>query len=421
MRRASVLRALAAGAPAGAVGGLALGALLARRGVPQPNAVLALLAAALGGCVFGLLFHRRSPSEGLFLGVAYGAVGWWLGPLTLLPLLGHRPLAWTMAAAQRQFAGLLGFLLYGAATGLAYAVFRGRSPRRLPLAAARGVLAGLLVGLVLRTSGNLVVGPMLGLAMALEAPRPPKGVGAALIRGQGYGFLAWVVLLGAGQRWTVEQARGSFPTLLACLVLGIAVAVLRQCFESVSALLSAERLRSWRPAPVGSGPTAAALHGALAGLLGAAALAPLAPLASAVTAGARVAGGARVPALAVLCAAGVAIGLPYGVLFRRLDADLVTALGWGLSWGFLWWALGPLTLFPLMVGAGTRWSAAEAAGAFGALPALLLYGTCLGLGFHLLQTRYRGPAWAVGLEPVVASFGLLVTLLMTVLLVLAGG
>jgi hypothetical protein len=247
--------------------------------------------------------------------------------------------------------------------------------------------------------------------MALEAPRPPKGVGAALIRGQGYGFLAWVALLGAGPRWTVEQARESFPTLLACLVLGIAVAVLRQCFEGLAALFSAERLRSWRPAPVGSGPTAAALHGAVAGLLGAAALAPLA---SGVTAG------APVPAPAVLCAAGMAIGLPYGVMFRRLDADLVTALGWGLSWGFLWWALGPLTLLPLIEGEGTRWSAAEAAGAFGALPALLLYGSCLGLGFHLLQTRHRGPAWAVGGQPLVASFGLLVTLLMTVLLVLAG-
>ena len=114
------------------------------------------------------------------------------------------------------------------------------------------------------------------------------------------------------------------------------------------------------------------------------------------------------------------MGLPYGVLFRRLDADLVTALGWGLSYGFLGWALGALTLLPVIAGEGTRWSAAEAAGAFGALPALLLYGTCLGLGFHLLQTRYRGPAWAAGREPVVASFGVLVTLLMTVLVVLAG-
>jgi hypothetical protein len=411
MRRRSILRALAAGAPAGAAGGLGLSVMLARRGVPQPNAVLALLGAVLAGCGYGLLFHRRSPSEGLFLGVAYGAFGWWLGPLTVLPLLNGRPLAWSMAAAQARFASLLGLLLYGAATGLAYAVFRGRNLRRLPLAAARGVLAGLLVGLVLQTRGNLLLGPLLGLAMALEAPRPPKGVGAALVRGQGYGFLAWIALLGDGPRWTVEQAQTSFPTLLACLVLGMVVAVVRQCFESVAALFSAERLRSWRPAPVGSGPTAAALHGATAGLLGAAGLALLP---RAVTAG------VPTPAAAVLCAAGLAVGLPYGVLFRRLDADLVTALGWGLSYGFLWWALGPLTLLPVIAGEGTRWSAAEAAGAFGALPALLLYGTCLGLGFHLLQTRYRGPAWSAGREPVVASFGLLVALLMTVLVVLAG-
>lgn len=128
-------------------------------------------------------------------------------------------------------------------------------------------------------------------------------MGAALIRGQGYGFLAWIALLGDGSRWTVEQARASFPALLACLVLGMAVAVLRQCFESVASLFSAERLRSWRPAPVGSGPTAAALHGATAGLLGAAGLALLPRTVTA---------GASIPAAALLCAAGSPWACPTG-------------------------------------------------------------------------------------------------------------
>jgi hypothetical protein len=421
-RRGTILRALAAGAPAGAVGGLVLGLLLAHRGVSPNNAVLALLLAVAAGCGFGLLVRRRDPAEGLFLGVAYGAFGWWLGPLTLLPLLGGQPLAWSLAAAQRQFASLLGFLLYGAGTGLAYAAFRGRRPRRLPGALLRGLLAGTLVALVLEVRGGLLVGPLLGLAQALEAPQPPKGLGATLVRGQGYGFLAWVAILGAAPRWSVEQARSSFPTLLACLVLGMAVAVLRQWLDAIAGLLSAERLRTWRPAPVGGGPAGAVLHGAAAGLLDAAGLlgaaglfgaAALAPPPRTVTAG------VTAPPPVALCAAGLAMGVLYGLLFRRLDPDVTTALGWGLSYGFLWWALGPLTLFPVLRGEGARWSAAEAAGAFGALPALLLFGTCLGLAFHLLQTRHRRP-YPAGREPVVAGLGLLVPLLLTVLLVLGG-
>jgi hypothetical protein len=411
MRRgSSILRALAAGAPAGAVGGLVLGLLLAHHGVSPNNAVLALLAAVVAGCAFGLLVRRRNPAEGLFLGVAYGVFGWWLLPLTLLPLTSGQPLDWSLAAAQRQFASLLGFLLYGAGTGLAYATFRGRKARLLPGALLRGLLAGTLVALVLEVHGSPAIGPLIGLAQALEAPRPPKGLGAALTRGQGYGFLAWLAMLGGGTSWSVEQARFSFPTLLACLLLGMAVAVLRQVLDAVAGLFSAERLRTWRPVPVGGGPAGATLHGAAGGLLGAMAL-TLVPRAVTV--------GPAIPPVAALCAAGLGLGVFYGLLFRRLDLNLTTALGWGLSYGFLWWALGALTLVPVLEGEGTRWSAAEAAGSFGALPALLLFGTCVGLAFHLLQTRYRRP-WPVGREPVIAGLGLLVPLVMTVVLVLTG-
>jgi hypothetical protein len=409
-RGGSILRALAAGAPAGATGGLALGLLLAHRGISQRNAVLALLVSVLAGCGFGLLVRRRNPAEGLFLGVAYGVFGWWLGPLTVVPLLSGEPLAWSLPGAQRQFASLLGFLLYGAFTGLGYAAFRGRHPRRLPGALLRGLLAGALVALVLQVRGNPAVAPLIGIAQALEAPQPPRGIGAALIRGQGYGFLAWIALLGTGPRWSVEQARTTFPTLLACLLIGMAVAVLRQVLDVIARLFSAERLQTWRPVPVGGGPAGAVLHGATGGLLGGVALAVLPHTVQV---------GARVPPVLVLCGAGLGLGVLYGALFRRHDLNLTTALGWGLSYGFLWWALGPLTLLPVLEGEGTRWSAAEAAGAFGALPALLLFGTILGLAFHLLQARYRRP-WPVGREPVVAGLGLLLPLLLTVLLVLAG-
>jgi hypothetical protein len=49
----------------------------------------------------------------------------------------------------------------------------------------------------------------------------------------------------------------------------------------------------------------------------------------------------------------------------------------------------------------------------------VLFGTCMGLAFHLPQTRHRRP-WPAGREPVIAGLGLLVPLVMTIVLVLAG-
>jgi hypothetical protein len=421
----SLLRALAAGLPAGTLGGFVLCALLLRRGLQLDSTVLlVLVAAAAGGACFGLLVRERNPSEALFFGVAFGALGWWLGPLTLQRLATGQPPAWSVVAAQRQFASLLGYLLYGASTGLAYAVLRRRRRDRIGGALLRGTLAGTVVVLLLHVQGGLVVGPLLGLAQALETPWPSRGLGAALIRGQGFGFLAWAAVLGGGSRWTVEQARSSFPALLAFLLLGVAIALLRQCLDGLAGLLSPERLRTYPGVALASGPVRAAMHGAVAGLLGAAAAAAATGTAGAV-------GAAWSPSLPLLCGAGAAIGVPYGLLFRRLDSDLESALGCGLSYGFLCWALGPLTLVPVLAGEDLQWAAAEAAGAFGALVALLLHCACLGVAFHLLQAPYRGPRPAPPgpdhepepepePQPVAASSGLLVTVLLLVLIVLTG-
>ncbi len=428
----ALLRGLAAGVPAGTVGGFVLCALLLRRGVPFDSSVLLLLVvAAAGGAGFGLLVRERNPGEALFFGVAYGALAWWLIPLTLQPLLARHSPAWSVAAAQGQFASLLACLLYGASTGLAYAVLRRRRHDRTAGALLRGALAGTMVAMLLHMPGGLVVGPLLGLAQALESPQPPRGMGAALIRGQGFGFLTWVAVLGGAQRWTVEQARSTFPALLAYLLLGVAVALVRQCLDGLAALLSPERLRTYPGAGLPGGPVRAALHGAVAGVLGAAAAGLLgtATLVLAHRAETTVAG----VSLLALCGAGAATGVPYGLLFRRLDRDLQSALGCGLSYGFLCWALGPLTLLPMLAEGDLMWAAAEAAGAFGALVSLLLQCACLGVAFHLLQAPYRS-LWAAREtgpddddpepepehQPVAASAGLLVTVLLLVLIVLTG-
>jgi hypothetical protein len=430
-RGISLLRGLSAGVPAGTVGGLVLGLLLLRRGVAFDNAAVLLIAAAAAGAGFGMVVRDRHPGDALFAGVAYGAAGWCLGPLTLQPLLSGHPPAWSVAAAQQQFASLLGYLLYGAGTGLAYAVLRRPRQDRMLGALLRGALAGAMVTMVLRLPDGLVVGPLLGLAQALETPHPSKGFGGAVIRGQGFGFLAFLAVLGGASRWSVEQARSAFPALLAYLLVGVAIALLRQCLDGLARSLSPERLRAYPGVGAVSGPVRAAVHGGVAGLLAAAMVGLLGAVALVLAPH----GPAAAPSLLALCVAGAAAGVPYGVVFRRLDRDLASALGCGLCYAFLCWALGPLTLFPMLAGQGLRWAAAEAAGAFGTLVALLLLGACLGAAFHLLQAPYRGlgprPAelWAADEEDpdheperqqAVTSAGLLVAVLVLVLIVLSG-
>ncbi|HEV3012338.1 MAG TPA: hypothetical protein VG499_03615, partial [Actinomycetota bacterium] len=165
----SAARAVAAGAPAGIVGGLAFGAAMAQLGVLPTVATLVGLGSsragfavhmaisAVVGAGFGLMVRRQrcGPSETMFLGAAYGALWWCIGPLTLLPLaLGQAP-AWDVAAAQREFPSLVGHLLFGVGTALVYVLLHGPGEAgraRQPVgvgALARGLAAGALAALAL--------------------------------------------------------------------------------------------------------------------------------------------------------------------------------------------------------------------------------------------------------------------------------
>src|SRR4029453_13904710 len=369
----SAARAVAAGAPAGIVGGLAFGAAMARLGVLPTVATLGGLGSsragfavhmaisAVVGAGFGLMVRRMrcGPSETVFLGTAYGTLWWCIGPLTLLPLaLGQAP-AWGVAGAQRAFPSLVGHLLFGIGTALAFVLLHGPGdPGRARNPAGAGT--------VLR---GLAPGAALGLPQALLSPRSDQGVGAAVVRGQGYGFVAWVVgeltvlplLADPGLRWALPGPGASSPGLPRWLLLGALAAATRTVLDRVAPLLSSEHLRAYSGAAAGSGMLAAALRGAVAGLLGGAVISQL-MLRGAVPEVAERLTGSNGPlaGIAVNLAIGVAIGVSYGLLFRRLGQDVTCALGWGLSYGFLWWVLGPLTLLPALLGGDPEWSAAAA-------------------------------------------------------------
>jgi len=423
----SAARAVAAGAPAGIVGGLAFGAAMAQLGVLPTVATLVGLGSsragfavhmaisAVVGAGFGLMVRRQrcGPSETVFLGAAYGALWWCIGPLTLLPLALGKPPAWELAAAQREFPSLIGHLLFGVGTALVFVILHGPGDhagpaRRHPAGMGmllRGALAGGLAALALRgvLDGRVpvvAVGAVIGLVQAVLSPRSDQGIGAALVRGQGYGFVAWVVgeltvlpMLGdAGLRWSLVEARASFPSLPGWLLLGALAAVARTVLDRLAPLLSSEHLPAYRGATAGSGVLAAAARGAVAGLLGGAVISQL-MLRGAVPEVAERLTGSTGPlaGIAVNLAIGVAIGVSYGLLFRRLGQDVTCALGWGLSYGFLWWVLGPLTLLPALLGGDPEWTAAAAGGALSALAGHLVYGGCLGVAFHLLEAPFGVP------------------------------
>jgi uncharacterized membrane protein YagU involved in acid resistance len=421
----SAARAVAAGAPAGVVGGLAFGAAMAQLGFLPTVATLVglgssqagfavhLAISAVVGAGFGLMVRRQrcGPSETMFLGAAYGALWWCIGPLTLQPLvLGQAP-GWDVAAAQRAFPSLVGHLLFGIGTALVFVVLHGPGDRGRagnPAGAGtllRGLLAGALAAAALGSvlgdrAPAIAAGAAVGLAQAVLSPRSDQGIGAAVVRGQGYGFVAWVVgeltvlplLADQGLRWSLVEARASFPGLPGWLLLGALAAVARTLGDRLAPLLSSEHLRAYRGTTAGSGVLAAALRGAVAGLVGGAVISQL-MLRGAVPEVAQRLTGSNGPlaGIAVNLAIGVAIGVSYGLLFRRLGQDVTCALGWGLSYGFLWWVLGPLTLLPALLGGDPEWSATAAGGSLSALAGHLVYGGCLGVAFHLLEAPFGVP------------------------------
>jgi len=128
------LHSLEWGALASVLGGLLFSIIMVATGVlpqvaalirgssPLAGFVVHLGISVLIGMSYGLLFAHESPDVGSSMswGMLYGLAWWFLGPLTLMPiLLGHAP-TWTTQAADILLPSLLGHLIYGAATGLVF-------------------------------------------------------------------------------------------------------------------------------------------------------------------------------------------------------------------------------------------------------------------------------------------------------------
>jgi hypothetical protein len=141
------LRSIQWGAFAGLVGGLvsspvmfATGIFLGIAGldtrfIGARGLLMHLIVSAAIGMTYGLLFRNEAPSFGLGLpwGFLFGLIWWYVGPLTLLPLMLTGAFDWRASTASALLPSLIGHLIYGGATAFVFLVMERQYKRWLLL------------------------------------------------------------------------------------------------------------------------------------------------------------------------------------------------------------------------------------------------------------------------------------------------
>lgn len=283
----STWRALLVGGSAGLVGGWLFGRAMASvdflplvagviGGEPEGTSVLlhTVFAVAIGAG-FGLLFQRdvRGFGSNMGWGVAYGMVGWFVGPLTALPAWSGEPLDWSSENGSLYFGSFVGHVVYGLVIGLTYAVIdrawvwfftesdpihrepEGLGSRYLNAirhGSAAGLLGGLAtvalvpasglapklamvlgsdsaaLGLALHVVSSSALGACFGVLFQYESPDASASVAWGLV----YGLIAWfagpltlVPVIGVGHpTWSTAQAAANLPALVLHLAYGAVMA-----------------------------------------------------------------------------------------------------------------------------------------------------------------------------------------------------
>ena len=135
-----VLYSLRWGAVASIAGGLLFSLVMLATGVlgniaslvggssPVLGFIVHMCISALVGMSYGILFWREAPNfgSGVAWGLLYGLIWWYIGPLTLMPILLGGSVSWTISTAGALLPSLIGHLLYGGATACAFLVLERR-------------------------------------------------------------------------------------------------------------------------------------------------------------------------------------------------------------------------------------------------------------------------------------------------------
>jgi uncharacterized membrane protein YagU involved in acid resistance len=452
--RSVLLTGAARGGVAGVVGGIVFGAAMlklhslegiaaiVRADTAGAGALVHVAVSAIVGAIFGMLVSRQRASaiDALLWGMAYGSLFWFVGPLTLRPLLVGDSISWTFAAAQAHVSSLIGHIAWGATTGLTWAGLRtfasGRAEenRRDVLARAMlrpvrtfvvGAVGGLASAALLTSvlpqrqrllapvAGGggtnwglaLVVGAAVGALYAIlvpysTTPDSPR-LGARLIQGMALGFLAWIAValtivpLDQSHQlpWTIDGLRPRFEVLPGYLLFGALTALLYCLLAGGGHFLFSDEVRQHDRVTAGPQRAMACARGAGAGIVGGVVFTVVLVQIGALGRVSRLIGAhSGTAGFFVHIAIATLIGITYGLLFRRDSFDARSAVGWGAAYGLLWWTLGALTLLPVLLGGDPQWSAGEAARSFPSLIGHLAYGISLGIVFYVLESRHN-PWW----------------------------
>lgn len=250
-----------------------------------------------------------------------------------------------------------------------------------------GLLAGFAGGLLCKaglsswTPRDLVIASLFGLIFGLFFSKRATSPGAGLMWGLGFAFFVWIavpaslghLLWGNHGESMFGGAQHHFPELVAYLVcLGMPVGLILGIRGAIRGKTKQSSF-SWGRAII---------VGGFSGLLGG------------MIFGRWMSAGDFFPLLAglgvihshdttVALHFGIAIliGATYGLLFQRDVRGYGSSMGWGLGYGIFWWFFGPLTMLPLLAGAGLDWSADQGTALFGSLVGHILYGLIVGVAY----------------------------------------
>jgi uncharacterized membrane protein YagU involved in acid resistance len=397
----------------------------------------------LYGLIFALLGASRaaSPGAGLLWGLGYALLLWLAGPAGVFPLLGDAHAMGMLDTARAHFPELIAYVLcFGLPLGLTLGIWGSRRPSpgrarlSLPRALIVGALAGvvggwafgkwmeqinfflIIAGLVNSTSREVgialhfAIAIVIGMSFGLLFQRDVRGYGSSMGWGMAYGLFWWFLgpltllplLQGNPLDWSYMRGSALFGSLVGHIVYGLILGLIYAALDRlwVGFLIESDPINREVEGP-GTTTLRSLGWGAAASLAGGLLFSLVMLATGALPRVAAIVGGSA-PALGfvVHLVISALIGMSYGVLFQHEAPNAGASVAWGLLYGLVWWFLGPLTLFPILLGGTFTWTTTAAGAALPSLIGHLIYGAATAFVFLLLERRHQ--EW-LRLDPRIAA------------------